>query len=285
MLGTLIAGAAIGGALNFTSSLLSRKSQKDALRRQKNQIKELRDTYLQNLDTQFNIEKAEAQKTAESQNMATDIQEGVISDSFNNEITSLNQQQQAETLAWNIEAQKAGQATGNALSQQAVSGTRNSSVNDAIDQEAALNASQLQMQQDQQRTQDNYALRSAAASLAQANIGVQQARTQADNLVNGYEAGGNQYAVYKGSRDYNEKQYNQKIDEINREMKNLSWGWNTFLNVSASTISGAASGAQTGYALGNFANYVSNPNVKAQNNNSIWGSIGSYFKNKWGTVE
>ena len=278
-----IVGAAVGGGLNLTSSLLSMKSQKDALRKQKRQLESLRDTYLNNLDQQFRIETAEANNKAAEQDKTTDVQESAVGESFNDTLDNVRQQQENDALSFNNAAIQAGQSTGNELASMAASGTRSSSMADAVDQEAAMNSQQLQAQEDTQRTSQKSAINQAILQLATSQNALQQQRTSADALRNSYANGGNQYINYKQTRDYNEQQYNNSIDQINDQMEDLSFNWNTVLKVGASVFTGASSGASLGYSMGNLAKYAATPSTAADGTSTTaWQRIGQWFSKKWG---
>lgn len=144
----------------------------------------------------FQNAAAAANKQADKSDREATLSEKNVSSQFNNEINSLILSQAAAGTAYNNQAVQNGQTKGNALSTQAASGTRSSSMNTAIDLEAATNAAQLQQAQDQQRQNEALQLNSLITAAAANTFNIGEARRDALDLRGQYVEGGSKYNEY-----------------------------------------------------------------------------------------
>ncbi|MCF0125008.1 MAG: hypothetical protein HUJ68_04510, partial [Clostridia bacterium] len=136
---------------------------------------------------QFNEEKKEALKNADRTDANTTMTENIVSENINQNIQSISLQQVSDSYSYNNAQKQLDSQKSAMLTSQAQSGTRTSSMNDAINIETANNAEQMQFQQDSQRINYNYQINSILNNLAQNTFNIQNNRTDAMELRNSYK--------------------------------------------------------------------------------------------------
>ena len=203
--------SAISGSIKDTEQI--KAYQKEIERLDKEKL--LKETQM---DDQFKAAKDEANKAADRSDLSSDMQEKMVSADVNNQLEQLSLQEIADAYTFNYMAEQNAAQTGNELAGAAASGTRTSSLVDAIDLEAAQNAQQLQLTEDMTRSQRDADLNGILNSLAQNRFNIQVNRTDAMDLRNSYEKGGWQYKLYKDQKDIFTNSYlNQREDLLNAQ--------------------------------------------------------------------
>lgn len=228
MYGAIIAAGVMGTASAF-SGISSRRAQRERLADQ-------RDRNLALLDLQFNVAKDEANKNADRQDWRSTMNEGYIAANANNQLDQLSAGMEQQGLQFNAEAMAAGTQRGNSLAQAAASGTRNSSMNTAIDLESAVNAAQLQARENSAAAADRYNLNNILNQYSNDVFKLQNDRTDAYDLRHSYDVGGNNWNLYNLNRKNTEASYDEAIDDL----KSNFW----------SVLKDFAGGAGQGYSMG-----------------------------------
>lgn len=253
-------------AIDMFSGLFGDNEQVKALKREQQRVQDEKDAKLNLLDLQFKEAKDAANKSADRSDLNSDMNENTVSNQTNAAIEQLSLQQIADAYSFNYAAEQSSAETGNALSAQAVSGTRTSSVMDAVDMQAAQSAQQLQLAEDQARAGYDANLDGILAALAQNRFQIQNNRTDAIDLRASYEKGGNQYEIYSANRGMTEKAYNNKLQDIGMELDDYS-GWKNSLRAIGRLF--GVKNAGTGYQLGqNIADFGS-PTFRTETNYSF----------------
>lgn len=261
ILGSIIGGGVLGVG-NLLGSLFSDKNAVNELEDAEAEVKRKRDATLKMLDLQFDVAKKQANKSALRSDEASDINERAIANDANGQIRGLSLQQISDTMGWNSQAMSADQSRGDALSSIASSGTRSSSMQQAVEQQASLNSAQLQQQQDATRAGQSLSLAQVFNNLSQNKANIQADRTDAFDLRQSYKSAitdslgrnlgrGDQYALYAENRNDVANQYNAQIKKIEKEMDKHT-GFNSFLNGVKAFFGGAVQGAGQGAAMGQF---------------------------------
>lgn len=176
------------------------KAKKELELKQANET--LDNTYNQNkknTDLDFEINKKEAFHNADVSDKEQTFNEWVYSNELNNQLDLLNKSQKLTADNYNQASISIGQNTGNALSAAAASGTRTSSMNQAIDLEQAANYQTLQLNQDYNRAGVANSYQSLLLQGAQQNFNIQQNRDAANYLRNSYLEGGSNYRLYQNA--------------------------------------------------------------------------------------
>lgn len=205
---------------------------------------------LNTLDLNYEVNKDEANKKADKEDAQSTLNEGYTTENFNNGLDQIQANQNAETLSFNQQAMQAGSSKGDALSTMAASGTRSSSMEAAVDMQAALNEQQLQAAEDQARASDNIQLANLFNNLNQSVNQIQTARTDALDLRKSYEEGGNQYKLWQNQRTVTTDNINAAINNIERERKLARDNYGK--NAGRAFFGGVSSGMQTGANVSNF---------------------------------
>ena len=245
----LIIGAAVGAVAGGISALSSTNTQDKALQRQiqNEKIKAL--LAVNSLDQEFAIAKDEANKSADKSDAQQDLNEGFLSADINNELEILQANEEAQGLSNNTQAMSIGQSTGDSLSQMAASGTRNSSQAQAVEMQETVNNAQLEASEKQARANDDYSLYKLLNSLSENTADIQTARTDALDLRQSYEVGGNQYKTYQNNRNNTLINYYMDINELQTQRSQLLNKGNIALSTATSAFNGAASGAGFGNSI------------------------------------
>lgn len=228
MYASLIA-AGVMGAANAINGVQSRKKQRARLREQ-------RDRDLALMDLQYTQVMQEANKNADKQDWRSTMNEGFAASKANNQLAMLDANMEAEGLEFNAEAMGAGIQKGNSLVQAAASGTRNSSMDTAIDLESAVNAAQLQAKENAAYASDNYNINSILNQFNSDVFNIQNDRTDAYDLRHSYDVGGSNWNIYAMKRHDAKKKYDNQIDDL----KTNFW----------SVLSDFGSGASQGFSMG-----------------------------------
>jgi len=282
IVGIVVAAAsATAGAIDWA---LTAKGKRDQLEKDKAYLEAQRKQTLEQMELKYKQAEKEAKqnaKKAENQAELTDkqmdVSENLASEDYNNTLEGLQTQAEQDAYNWNYYAISAGQAEGEAAATAAASGVRSGSTMDqAVDMEAALNSQQLQLQENASRQNYDNQLANMGMNLQSNMLGIQGSRVQADwqrteaaNLRASYAAGeADEYGnvTKKGGSNWNIYQsnikgvwdtYNYNADKINTEMDEYS-GWKFHLRLNNALLGGSASGFQTGYNIGEaFAKYSS----------------------------
>ena len=206
-------------------------------------------------DAEKNAARAEQQ--ADLTDLSTDITEKSASNDINSAIDNLYLSEASDTWSWNNAAMQAGSSEGSALASVAGSGIRaGSSLSDAVQMESAVNASQLQFNQDATRRGNDNNLASVLNSIAGTKVNIQANRIGADNtrldamdLRNSFLEGGYNYNIYQNQNAQLDTKYNYDKWQINKEKENHS-GWNAFWNGFLAMHTMGAKGFQSGYSIG-----------------------------------
>lgn len=239
--------AGVQNTLGAGSFLLGQRQTAKQLREQRNQLKEQKRRDLEMLDLQFTTAKQEARHNADVSDAGVDFAEGLVSDDFNAQIEAIRLGQGNELAGWNASAMAMDASEADALSQAAASGIRSgSSMDDAIDLQSAVNASQLQLAQDSSRAAADAQLRSAVAGLDESAFGFQENRDAANHLRDSYESGGSQWQLWQKNRDNRAWEYDQKIKQINKAIEQADDPWSNFLGTLGALhgVQGLQSGMQ-----------------------------------------
>lgn len=163
-----------------------------------------------------------------------------VSAEFNDQIDGLQAQTANDAFQWNLEAIAAGQQEGEALNNLAGSGVRaGSSIAQAVDLQAGLNAAQLQNEEDTKRKQ--------------IDLGIGQLLRG----VNSYN-GGNNYLL-------NAAQRQNTINEYDRQLKKLQYEYDDYMSTDSKNrrfltnwFSFSTQTANMGFKFSETANFNNN---------------------------
>lgn len=252
--------------LDMFSGMFSDGEKVNALKREKERKLKEKQAKLDLMDLEFKESKKAANKNADRSDQLSDMNEGTVSNQHNNAIEQLSLQQIADAYSFNYMAENSAAQTGNALSSQAASGTRNSSVMDAVELQAGQSAQQLQLSEDQQRAGYDSNLNGILSALAQNRFQIQNNRTDAIDLRTSYEAGGSQYEIFQKQRQLQSDAYDNLIEDINYEIEDNS-GWKAGLK-SIGRLFGVKN-ASSAFSLGQTVADFSSPKLNTQTNYSF----------------
>lgn len=191
----------------------------NALARAKQQVEEEKRLKLELMDTQFQQAKEEAIKDADRSDAMSDVNEVYSAEEANNALEQLGLKQIADSYNFNYMAEQNAAQTGNELASAAASGVRGSSLQTAIDLEAAQNAQQLQLTEDQTRAKDEANLNSILNALSQNRFQIQFNRTDAYDLRHSYDEGGYNHKMYMLNRGLQENAYNNRIGDLQLQLE------------------------------------------------------------------
>lgn len=107
-----------------------------------------------------------------------------------------------------------GRSEGEALSSMASSGTRGSSMSQALELDSANNAMQLQLAQDKSRNELGSQYQSTLLASAQNNFRIQQTRDANNWTRNSYLEGGSNYNLYQNALGDLLNDYNFNVNQI-----------------------------------------------------------------------
>ena len=227
------------------------------------------------LNMNFDIQQEEANKDAayakETANrniqnskvadVQTNATERLLSLDFNTGLELLGLGQTAQTLSYNNYAMQADQAAGSDYAALAQSGTRNSSLADAVEMSAANNSFQLQLQQDTERAQNKASQTQLVSGMLSGMSNVYGARQnaistrsaanqqirEADDLIASYLEGGSNYRLNQAKLGQLKTRYDYDITNINKQITRLQENYNA--NKLSAFYGGAASGMTDTYNL------------------------------------
>lgn len=256
---TAVAGAfggAIASATNDAEERALIDKQKKATEKEYEQQKELlRLKYKQEVEQAERQANQQEQAAALSDNMLN-YNEKAVSNQTNAAIEQLGQQQLEDTNNWNLYAMQSESQQGQSLAEEAASGIRSgSSLSDAVEMQSAVNANQLQLQQDSTRMQEKNALNSILNSNMNSMYQIGAERQQNINLRDNaaylresYSKGGNMWNIYQKQQESLLTEKNNKIDLLKERRKQVS-GWNSFWKGFTNFASGGAAGFNYGYNI------------------------------------
>lgn len=253
-------------ALDMFSGLFSDSETANALKREKQRKEDEKKAKLELMDLEFEQDKKAAIKSADRSDQLSTMNEGTVSNQHNNAIEQLSLQQIADAYSFNYMAENSAAQTGNALAAQAGSGTRTSSVMDAVDMQAAQSAQQLQLTEDQQRAGYDANLNGILSALAQNRFQIQANRTDALDLRTSYDVGGDQYEIYQKQRALQEKAYNDLIQDIGYQIEDNT-GWKAGLKTLGRLF--GIKNASSSFALGQTVADFGKPKLRTEANYSF----------------
>lgn len=253
-------------ALDMFSGLFSDSETANALKREKQRKEDEKKAKLELMDLEFEQDKKAAIKSADRSDQLSTMNEGTVSNQHNNAIEQLSLQQIADAYSFNYMAENSAAQTGNALTAQAGSGTRTSSVMDAVDMQAAQSAQQLQLTEDQQRAGYDSNLNGILSALAQNRFQIQANRTDALDLRTSYDVGGDQYEIYQKQRALQEKAYNDLIQDIGYQIEDNT-GWKAGLKTLGRLF--GIKNASSSFALGQTVADFGKPKLRTEANYSF----------------
>lgn len=221
MIGWLIGAMAVGGLIGGWANQAGYKEDYNKYmadtQASLDEIERKRAQDIGTIQTNFIEDKKEANKKADKQDAQSTLDEGYTAEGFNLGLDQIKAGQEEQTLAFNQQAQANSQAKGNALSSMAASGTRGSSMQQAVDLESAMNAMQLQAAEDKARAGDNIQLANLFQNANQSVNNIQTARTDALDLRKSYEAGGKAFNLARLNMDNINADAAARANEIKRQ--------------------------------------------------------------------
>jgi hypothetical protein len=274
--------AAIGAAVGIAGAIKGRYDAANEYGNQADQLAKEKQRALDLEDLEFDTAKEQADKNADTADWQTTLQETYVGTGTNNTVAALGDSEKARALGENVSAMSTDRNTGAELSQQAASGTRSGgSASLATAMEEAVAEKQLQMQEDQSRNSDAYALSSALASFNEDTGNIKENRRSALDLRESYEDGGSQNSLYKAQRANTEAGYNDKIDYYNDKKESTNQWYNYMLDIVTAGATGASAGYSAGSSISNYAadSAKYNTAVSTFNTNSEYSSTYGAFGN------
>ena len=226
----LIAGimATVSGTANAIGNQLQINDEIDELGQQIRDQEDKRQDVLDDLDLKFKVAEDEAQKNADKADRQTDLSEKQISDELNADADQLALKEFNEAFIWNEGEMAIGNQKGQELAGMAQSGARTSSMSDAIAMEEAVNRAQLEAQKLQERTANEYAMKSIYNGLVNTTANLQFRRDEAEDLRNSYKEGGNNWKLYDSNRTLAKNDYDRYIRNLSDKkasMEDAGWRW------------------------------------------------------------
>lgn len=269
---------AITAAVNQIKFAFDRNAQISELSDQISDLKKERDKYLNLLDTKFSINKKEALKSADRQDVYTTRDEEQLNSQTNLELKQLQLQQQQNANAANLQAQENSAQHGAQLAQIAASGTRASTMTQTAEMQKQQADNLLQSTENNARQATDYTQRRIINNFLQGQNNIQKQRDSAMEIREQFAKGGadsfhgsmfgvdgSKYQLYKYQRWYDEDQYNTQIDKLEDYKDQLnSWtGWNGwFAGLAEAGISGAIGGFGLSMQANNAKGYWESPGKK-----------------------
>lgn len=227
--------AALGVMNTFDAlgGIFGDNDRKDALKKERKRLEKERNDKLRLMDLEFTDAEKQANKSADRSDLVSDMNERTSAYDANAQIGQLSLQQLADAYTFNYNNQQIGANKGAGLASMAASGTRTSSVGNAIDMETLQNEQQLQLAEDSTRANYDYQLEGILQALAQNRFQIQNNRTDAFDLRQAYarpdEAlgteGGSEYQKYALSRQMQNDAYNNRIQDYTDEINDLGDFW------------------------------------------------------------
>ena len=243
-----ITAALLGGAANVISNNSELDNERQDLKDQQDYLKTNYESEVKQSELTYNKNVEEANKEADANDRASTLQETYLSDTTNNELLQLGLNEKAENYAFNTKAVQNGSNTGDALSLMASSGTRSSSMAQAVDLQEATNSVQLQNEEDLQRNQDSLNLINVLNSLSQGTSRIQEARTGANDLRASWSEGGYNNLLYKENNKQRKNTYNYNKTRLQNQIDYIDD--NRWLSNTTAFLTGATQGYSTWSSIG-----------------------------------
>ena len=248
--------ALIGGMLNADKANKEYNKAMEDAQYQQDELERKRQQQLEKLNLQYEIAEGQANKNADKQDRRTTLSELFTSEDFNNNMEALTLQQEGQARQWNNEAMAMGQQEADALSNMAASGTRSSSMAQAVDLQASVNAANLQYEEDMGRAQSKIGLTNLFGNLNQ-NIGaIQENRTDALDLRKNYREGGDAWRLHQNDLKIVNEDTDAAIAGIERDKEFARQNRNSRLW--SAFFGGAAGGFNFGANLKDFGSKWTN---------------------------
>lgn len=237
MWGALIA-TAVGGTINAISGISGR-------RKARKQLRAKRDEDLALMDLNYETDKKNSIKAADRQDDQSDLNEKFIAGNANNQLDALRNAQEQEAFGFNQQAMQDSSQEGNALAAAATSGTRNSSMNTAVELQSAVNSQQLQLSEDSARANDENNLFNILNNFQNDAFKLQNDRTDAEDVRDAFVEGtGDKWKLYNANKNKVKNEYERAIDEQKT----------TFWSVLGDFFGGAKQGYDVGSSVSSFVN-------------------------------
>lgn len=247
-----IIGAAVGLAVGTVSGIVNIFNTQSEIRDAKRQLKNETALALWQQEEAFKLAKKEAYENARKADEQTTFQEQNLSGVYSDKIEQLGLAELMQTYSENSTLMSNEQQKADALSTTAASGTRTSSVQDSIDLQSAINNDILQAEKETNKKNNDFQLADILNSLANTNFGLQTQRTNAEDLRKSYEYGGTAWKQKQNANLATIAQAYWKNNQLNEKLSDTyDFGKNLY-NVTMSAITGATSGMDTGYKLGDL---------------------------------
>lgn len=163
------------------------------LKSKKKDAQKLYNENVRTLKEDYKIAQGEAKKNADRADLNLTKTEGYLTSDYNNALAELGLSQQQNSLAVNDSLVSVGSQLGDALSNQALAGTRGSSVMGAIGRQEAYAESRMESSRNMNDRLTDIQLSRAAMGLAQSADNITEGRYQANELRRSYEKGGTNY--------------------------------------------------------------------------------------------
>ena len=225
-----IIGAAVGLTVGTVSGIVNIFNTQSEIRDAKRQLRNETALALWQQEEAFKLAKKEAYENARKADEQTTFQEQNLSGVYSDKIEQLGLAELMQTYSENSTLMNNEQQKADALSTTAASGTRTSSVQDSIDLQSAINNDMLQVEKETNKKNNDVQVADILNSLANTNFGLQTQRTNAEDF-------------------WQNNKLNEKMSDTYDFGKNL-------YNVTMSAITGATSGMDTGYKMGNLLHDV-----------------------------
>lgn len=247
----------VGAGANLFGYARDVQKANDEYGRQIAEQERLKAQQLKDLDLEFEIASNKAKKNADRQDKGLTLEEMFTSDGLNGQFDALRLGQEGNVLDWNIQAMQNDQQKGQELSAMAASGTRSSSMADAVEMEASVNSQALQLQEDQTRAQNKIQLANLFGNLGEAVNSISLGREDAMDLRTSYDEGGDNWRLYQNERQNTIDNFNSNINQLQRGQRDLNK--NAWKGGLKALFGGASSGFQVGAGLQDFASKWSAP--------------------------
>jgi hypothetical protein len=242
--------AAAGAAMSIYSGIQnSRKAQAeiDARRQAAENQKNLD---LEGLALDYGFAKETALDAAGRSDRAVDLRENLLSLAYNSSLGNLGIDMEAQGFQNQTAMIQGDQDIQGAYASLGAGGVRSSaSVYDAVDRQAALNDRSMELAMESREQQYENALIGAYASLAENKVDLGERRYDANWSRKSFEAGGENYEKYAFAQKRVEDTWRDQQELYETAYKNAEY---TFWDAAVDLHTGGASGAMTGYQLGQF---------------------------------
>lgn len=192
------------------------------------------------MDAEYAIAKKQANREADKQDKQTTRGESTLSDNISAQTAMLNLEQAMSGLSLNTSETELGQSYGASLASMSSNGTRSSSLNQAVEMQAALSTAQIESQKEAGRNSYDFSLKNIIDSMANGVFDIQTSRDDTNYLRNSYEAGGAAYESYQANLTYLNDQ--AKLEKRRLADSFKDWQDNTGLRYLNAIFNGATTG-------------------------------------------